>query len=420
MADTSSKFPCTSCGKTYTWKPELAGKKAKCKCGNVMMVPAAPPAPPEEEDGLYDLAPADEPPKPKVKPRVPLAPLPAKGPAPPSRSPVAAPVAAVAAATARSPMLAYQRGPTQREKDRFSTATLIDMKRDAYVPAALLVGGLLIHVAYYALRYQLGPTGMLLTGAGLSLVMVFKAVLLIGFALVMAGPLGVSFGGIWTAALKLAAMAVFCDGVTTWVDAGVDKMTGTRGGMFSGMLSFPVALCVYWVLLTYLFSMDPGDSWLVVMLLAVFDMIVRWALLFLLLAFVLRLGGVGPAALPAAVTGAAPTTGDPMVAQVADLKQADLLREAKKYIADGHQSALTKPVDAWYEAGCKNVWFEVSRDINGNTETESVIVELPKDKTKRARCYQILKDHYDEFKIPYDTEDVTDDGKDSYIVMSIN
>ena len=87
---------------------------------------------------------------------------------------------------------------------------------------------------------------------------------------------GLAFGGIWTATLKLAAIAVFCDGVTTWVDAGVMKISGGFGGnmMGYGVMSFPVALGLYWVLLIYLFSMDSGDSWMVVMLLSVFDRIV--------------------------------------------------------------------------------------------------------------------------------------------------
>src|SRR3954471_20954528 len=73
------KFNCSTCGKEYRWKPELAGKKAKCKCGNVVAIPAkapaaaapvaarpaARPAPkPAEQgaglDGLYALAQAEK------------------------------------------------------------------------------------------------------------------------------------------------------------------------------------------------------------------------------------------------------------------------------------------------------------------------------------------------------------------------
>lgn len=35
-------FSCDACGKQYPWKAELAGKKAKCKCGAVVDIPAQP------------------------------------------------------------------------------------------------------------------------------------------------------------------------------------------------------------------------------------------------------------------------------------------------------------------------------------------------------------------------------------------
>jgi DNA-directed RNA polymerase subunit RPC12/RpoP len=42
------KFPCPACGKQYRWKPEMAGRTAKCTCGAKLVVPADPPrlAPP--------------------------------------------------------------------------------------------------------------------------------------------------------------------------------------------------------------------------------------------------------------------------------------------------------------------------------------------------------------------------------------
>lgn len=50
------KFACPSCGKAYNVKDELAGKKAKCKCGNAISIPAvaAAPAPsPLDSDPLF-------------------------------------------------------------------------------------------------------------------------------------------------------------------------------------------------------------------------------------------------------------------------------------------------------------------------------------------------------------------------------
>ena len=54
------QFACEGCGKTYPWKPELAGKRAKCKCGRIIEIPSTPPqpeAPPDPAmDALYALA----------------------------------------------------------------------------------------------------------------------------------------------------------------------------------------------------------------------------------------------------------------------------------------------------------------------------------------------------------------------------
>jgi hypothetical protein len=45
----AAKFSCPSCGRQFSWKPELAGRSAKCKCGATIKVPptasAAPAAP---------------------------------------------------------------------------------------------------------------------------------------------------------------------------------------------------------------------------------------------------------------------------------------------------------------------------------------------------------------------------------------
>lgn len=40
----ASKFACASCGKEFRWKPEIAGKRARCKCGVTVQVPATDPA----------------------------------------------------------------------------------------------------------------------------------------------------------------------------------------------------------------------------------------------------------------------------------------------------------------------------------------------------------------------------------------
>src|SRR5687768_4012239 len=58
---TQGNFACDACGKQYKWKPELAGRRVKCKCTHVMTVPKSLPAAPEADlDGLYDLAEAEK------------------------------------------------------------------------------------------------------------------------------------------------------------------------------------------------------------------------------------------------------------------------------------------------------------------------------------------------------------------------
>src|SRR5690348_6956971 len=52
---------CGACGKKYVWKAELAGRKVKCACGNVIPVPAAESDDPHDE---YELADAPAEPQP--------------------------------------------------------------------------------------------------------------------------------------------------------------------------------------------------------------------------------------------------------------------------------------------------------------------------------------------------------------------
>src|SRR3977135_2812400 len=44
----TSHFACPSCGGKKVWKPQLAGKRAKCSCGQVITVPAQAPGQREE------------------------------------------------------------------------------------------------------------------------------------------------------------------------------------------------------------------------------------------------------------------------------------------------------------------------------------------------------------------------------------
>jgi hypothetical protein len=378
----------------------------------VIEVPSAPPAA-KEADDLYALAPDDPLPPETFSKSAPIA-----APEPAARPPAAGRATGLAAA-GRAPGLAaatipgvigYQQ-PIQKQ-DRFSRAALMDARRDIHLPTACLIVGFLLYIGYYMFRYSLSGSGIAIVLIGLSVMIAFKAALLIGFAFAVSGPLGVSFGGIWTAIFKLAAIAVFCDGCTTWVDYGVDKLVGAAGG-FGYMISFPVSLGIYWLLLIHLFDMDAGDSWLVVILLAVFSAIVRWVLLILLLSTILNWGGVAAPALAFggggnAVAANSPFADDLMAVQ--DLKERKLLQEARERIADGREVVVKQHVEDWYAAGAKNVWFSLYVDVERKVYAGGVIVELPTDKDARAKCYQIIQDYNDTMGWPTSPSDLVDNG----------
>jgi hypothetical protein len=391
----AARITCDGCKKTYAWKPELAGKRVKCKCGHTIQVPAAQ-EPPPDEDGMYDLAPSEEPVKPKRSPAHP----------PPPGLSAPAPAAATSA-------IPYQAAPI---RDRMSNENLMDMNRDVYVPVALLAVGVILYLACFAFRFHLTGAGIVTVSVGLFILTAFKAALLVGFAMLLANPLGVSFGGIWTATLKLAAVAVFCDGVTAWVDFGVNKISnGTFGNgiMGYGTMSFPVALGIYWVLLIYLFSMDSGDSWITVLLLAVFDLIVKMALVFLLLGMVLHMGG---ASAPGLGGGSSKMPAHSELAdRIEELQTRKCLPEAREYLKEPHNvNYLGGAIDDMYKAGAKTVYFEISRNINGKPSADGIVIEMPEDKNQRQECLKICR-QIEEGKKP--DQPVPDDGDAYYELL---
>jgi hypothetical protein len=53
------RFACPACGKRYRWKPELAGRSAKCGCGAKLVVPAeAPVEPAAQPDEVQSKCPS--------------------------------------------------------------------------------------------------------------------------------------------------------------------------------------------------------------------------------------------------------------------------------------------------------------------------------------------------------------------------
>jgi hypothetical protein len=428
MPTETLQFACDSCARKFVWKPELAGKRARCKCGKVLEVPRelSPPEPepepetepmserPAEEegsagDGFYDFAVVEPPPSPK--PVLPVATASAtrsrtdkstSNSKPKQRAATAAPVGYFGAAV-------------QPKKDRFSLDNLVDMPRDVYLPSGLLGVGFLLNVAYVATVYHLSAGTMQLAFILLLAITFLKTACLIGFAFLIAGPVGVSFGGLWTAILKLASMAVFCDGAAVWCDHMVTQAAGIRGpGTYiAGAL---VALVVYLTLFSYLFQMDSTEAWTVTRVLFLSDRILRWILFFVLITALPALA-ITPRGRGAAMVSPIAAS-DPMAANVQMLKDRGQLMEARAYLAQGNQAVLKGPVNDWYAAGCPNVWFEMSpADINGRSSALDVIVELPADPASRVKCMATLKSYYDSVQIPTNPLMLKDTGQAYLMVL---
>jgi hypothetical protein len=418
MSEAVEKFLCEGCGREMTWKPEYVGKRIKCKtCGQAMAIPAQPKGadpPPEADMSAEDLYALAEDARSAAANQEPTIVDPA------AFQPVAA-AAVPAAALSRSAIpLAYRRAPTAADTRRAAESSHIDKNRDVKVPLGLMTAGAVLYLAYYGIHYGLGIAPLIGISIGLIIMTILETIVLFGFGLAVAGPLSVNFGGIGTALLKFAAIAMFCDGVTTWVDGLMATWTGGIGGgglLGFGVIGLPVALGVYWVTMTYLFSMDPGDAWLVVIILSIFYRILRVVLIILLLKLILSLGGVAAShiAIPGAGAG---VTSNPVIDAVNQAKSQNLLHEARKYASDFGLTAYKSSIEGWYGAGAKNVWFETSRDINGKGDAFQLVVELPDDSTSRGKCYDVLKKYYNDMGQGYMVQSVQDSG-DPYMLVPL-
>jgi hypothetical protein len=379
MAAATQQFSCVACGRKHTWRQELAGKRGKCKCGVLIDIPAHPESEPDE--GEYDLADLAQDAERAVAD---LPPTVVEAPPPPPRE------------KRRSPKTPKD-DPPSRVSRRGDDDVLIDKNRDIIAPVVLSLVGALLLIGFYEFRYNLPVAALGTISIVLSISIAVESVILLVLGLIIAGPLGVSFGDIRTAWYKFAAIVIFADATGALTNAWIARIAP---GFGSGILGFsliglPVAAAVYWTTMTYLFSMDPNDSWLAVCVLAVLYRVSSVVLLVLLLAIFLRHSGVAGAATGLPSFGGAPPP-DPLVDEIEHAKDLGLLEEARQYIAKRSMFTDRVYVEGWYAAGAKNVWYEVSRDFNGHGTPFRMVVELPADAAARATCFQIAGTYFDD------------------------
>jgi len=176
----------------------------------------------------------------------------------------------------------------RREAQLESYVYHVDPLRDRVVPIAmLLVGGIL-----YLVRYGIHPGFRMSQNLEvwwfLGIVILVKTAVLVGLAFVIAPLVDVGFGRIGTAALKLAAIAVFCDGIVSHTTSHISPK-----GMMIGYNMFGLALValMYTIGLCYLFELTVAEAQKVVILLTVVFIAVHALLALNVLHVTITVGG---------------------------------------------------------------------------------------------------------------------------------
>jgi hypothetical protein len=239
------RFACDGCGKSYRWKPELAGRRVKCACGHVMPCPADD----GDDEGLYDVA--DEPTKSAVATRV--------------QSAVAAPVIA-------APTLAY-RAPKEDTGgvDLYFPNKVIDL----YAPLCIIAGSTVIEVIVALIRARGGTRSVPFALGAVGAEMIFGTAVMLAGIFLAAKFRGISFGAFWTAVLKLAAISVGPSAAMALTAPILGIIPG-----FGGLLNWVLGFILYFALIGTFFDLDQSDTWYCVMVIFLVKVVLFFAIMF--------------------------------------------------------------------------------------------------------------------------------------------
>jgi hypothetical protein len=267
-AEVAGQFVCVGCGKRHPWKPAIAGKKGKCKCGRAMTVPEQPeqqpptgnesarpevssaavspaavssaaskptaiataavashrPAPVVAED-LYDLA-ETETPKPKRAAALPR----------PEINYASPPGSVVPPGHADSPAsyLPYRKKLTEEPKAPPPAPSVL---RDIAAPVALIALGIALNL--WDASYQ-GPDRASLPIPGLilpvTIQMLTSVLLVVGAVIGGSAMAGIAFTDpIWKTIVKLCAVSLVPGPVGSLLGHCISDMNGNIAATFSSV-----------------------------------------------------------------------------------------------------------------------------------------------------------------------------------------
>lgn len=381
------EFACDACGKKYKLKPEVAGKKVKCKCGSAFTAPELPaPTEPDEQE-LYDLVDAaSEKPKAAV--------LSASQASPLARAmPVARPAGVTNAPAGKS--LAYE---SKRKKDRFDADNLIDTKRDIYLPAGLFIVGMLGLLAWAIVQAKADSTGVAIFSVLIAVKTFIKTAILIGLAFIVAPIGGLSFGSLWHAILKFAAMIVFADAVLMWMEDWIDSLGGSSGrrvSIYISLLKTMLLGAFIAIQLRFLFDMDSEETGMIAIPMAIVNRILEFVIWIVIIGILEGMMAAAtpppPAATPPAANVATSGSAAPGTSVAAPSSpQDDAIKKLIPSATEGHEWVTRFHVDKLHDvvnetinnARPKRLYFK-SVGVN----SVLVIIELPDDPETRKGVF---------------------------------
>jgi hypothetical protein len=320
-------FSCSACNKQYRWKPELAGKTVKCKCGQPLAVPrqpggtpkaarpAPPPPPPPKPksdgevdfDGLYALAEgAESSSSQDTGYRCPscqaeLAPgsavcmhcgidlrtgrratTIATGSAPGGGS-------AVAAAPAGGFSWGMKARAPSTSPRGFTSDNIIyegSKFRSLYLPILLIVVGLIFYFGQLAMAEADEQLTRNMWVAFVAINFAADAVLIFIALIVAVKFLDMGFGALGPAVLKIFAIAIGPGAMGEIAYTALEKPMGELGAIITGGV---IAIMLYYTLIKVLFQLDLAET---IRLTGLIYFLRRWVKFFLLMGlFAAFMGG---------------------------------------------------------------------------------------------------------------------------------
>lgn len=252
MESQQSVFDCPNCRGEHPWAPAYVGKLARCSCGQVLRVPAAPrqTVPPPMPLAYARPAPRPMPQSGGAATATLPPPVPAMRP-PPRPMPDGPPRLTMASADdTLDPTIEAELAETGAYGDVAKPLAVPDPFRDSTLPGILLAVGALLVTAQVIIVSLLSPgfaVGLLL---GQLVNLVIQVGLMLAGVLLAAKIAGIYFGDARIALFKLAAIYV---GPTT-LGGLVTLLLG--GDIAVACIGWGVSIICYWFLLSYLFRLD--------------------------------------------------------------------------------------------------------------------------------------------------------------------